>query len=245
MPDLLVALGMLSVVALFAYAVIHTGRTQRQAKASVFQRFADENGLQYVKEDDGAAQEFARGFDGLGRFRSPSLGNVIPTDVVTGIVNGAGCILFRHSIRFGEGWAREWFVAGVRTGQTIAARCAVQFCKRRTDKDTMYLKDPVLNEKMVGPYALVVRAGTSSNAGRLVDSGVLDAPGRLAGQLPFRPELQVRENRIVAYPADRNTTIPDTEALSHLLEFTRQVAELRDGSRLRDEGGAPDAPGLS
>lgn len=228
MKDVLIPLGLLLFIGFFVYAIIHTARKQRKAKARVFRDFADKNGLRYQEEDDGKAQGFAQDFDGIGRFSSPSLGKVIPKDVVDGILNGSEAILFRHSIRFSEGWAREWFVAGVSSAETIAERCAVQFCKGRADKSTMYLKDPVVKELKVGPFNLVVRAASRSYAGKIVDDGVLKQLAGLAGNLSFRPEIQVRGKRIVAYPADRNVTVDDVETLGDLFEFTKSAASALD-----------------
>jgi hypothetical protein len=228
MKDVLIPLGLLLFIGFFVYAIIHTARKQRKAKARVFRDFADKNGLRYQEEDDGKAQGFAQDFDGIGRFSSPSLGKVIPKDVVDGILNGSEAILFRHSIRFSEGWAREWFVAGVTSAETIAERCAVQFCKGRADKSTLYLQDPVVKEQKVGPFNLVVRAASRSYAGKIVDDGVLKQLAGLAGNLSFRPEIQVRGKRIVAYLADRNVTVDDVETLGDLFEFTKSAASALD-----------------
>ena len=226
MKDVLIPLGLLLFIGFFVYAIIHTARKQRKAKARVFRDFADKNGLRYQEEDDGKAQGFAQDFDGIGRFSSPSLGKVIPKDVVDGILNGSEAILFRHSIRFSEGWAREWFVACVTSAETIAERCAVQFCKGRADKSTLYLQDPVVKEQKVGPFNLVVRAASRSYAGKIVDDGVLKQLAGLAGNLSFRPEIQVRGKRIVAYLADRNVTVDDVETLGDLFEFTKSAASI-------------------
>jgi hypothetical protein len=228
MKDVLIPLGLLLFIGFFVYAIIHTARKQRKAKARVFRDFADKNGLRYQEEDDGKAQGFAQDFDGIGRFSSPSLGKVIPKDVVDGILNGSEAILFRHSIRFSEGWAREWFVAGVTSAETIAERCAVQFCKGRADKSTLYLQDPVVKEQKVGPFNLVVRAASRSYAGKIVDDGILKQLAGLAGNLSFRPEIQVRGKRIVAYLADRNVTVDDVETLGDLFEFTKSAARALD-----------------
>jgi len=226
MKDVLIPLGLLLFIGVFIYSFIHTAREQRKAKASVFRDFADKHRLLYQEEDDGKAQGFAQDFDGIGRFSSPSLGKVIPKDVVDGILYGSEAILFRHSIRFSEGWAREWFVAGVASAETIAERCTVQFCKRRADKSTMYLQDPVVKEQMAGPFIVVVRAACPSSAGKIVDEGVLKQLGDLAGNLSFRPEIQVQGKRIVAYLADRNATVDDVETLDELFKFTKSAASV-------------------
>ena len=226
MKDVLIPLGLLIFIGFFIYAIIHTARMQRKAKAGVFKNFADRNGFRYQEEDDGKAQGFAQDFDGIGHFSSPSLGKVIPKDVVAGILNGSEAILFRHSIRFSEGWAREWFVAGVTSAEPIAERCAVQFCKGRADKSTMYLQDPVVKEQKVGSFNLVVRAADPSYAGKVMYDGVLMQLAGLAGNLSFRPEIQVRGKRIVAYLADRNATVDDVETLGNLFEFTKTAASV-------------------
>ncbi|MCP4260722.1 MAG: hypothetical protein GY774_24835, partial [Planctomycetes bacterium] len=224
MKDVLIPLGLLLFIGFFVYAIIHTARKQRKAKARVFRDFADKNGLSYQEEDDGKVQCFAKDFDGIGRFSDPSLGKVIPKDVVDGITNGMEAILFRHSIRISEGWAREWFVAGVTSDETVAERCAVQFCKGKADKSTMHLQDPVVKEQKVGSFNLVVRAANPSCAGKIVDNSVLKQLASLAGNLSFRPEIQVRGKRIVAYLADRNATVDDVEILGDLFEFTKSAA---------------------
>ena len=228
MKDVLIPLGLLLFIGFFVFAIIHTGRNQRKAKAKVFRDFADKNGLRYREEDDGTAQEFAKDFDGIGRFSSPSLGKVIPKDVVDGILNGSEAILFRHSIRFSEGWAREWFVAGVTSAEKIAERCAVQFCKGRADMSTMYLQDPVVKEQKVGPFNLVVRAADLSSAGKIVEEGVLNQLADLAENLSFRPEIQVRGKRIVVYLADRNATVDDVETLGNMCQFIMSAASVYD-----------------
>lgn len=226
MKDVIIPLGLLLFIILFAFAIIHTARKQRKAKSSVFRDFAEKNGLHYLEEDDGKAQEFARDFDGIGQFNSPSLGKVVPKDVVEGTLNGSEIILFRHSIRFSEGWAREWFVAGVTSAEIIAEQCAVQFCKGKSHKRTMYLQDPAVKEQKIGVYNLVFRAAGSSAAGKLLDEGVLKILADIAGNLSFRPEVQVRRKRIVAYLADRNASVDDVETLETLLEFARNIANI-------------------
>jgi hypothetical protein len=224
MKDVLIPLGGLIFIGLFAYAMIRAGRKQRKAKARVFRDFADKNGLRYQEEDDGKAQCFAQGLDGIGRFKSHSLGQVIPKDIVHGSMHGSKVILFRHYTRFSEGWTIEWFIAGVTSAETLAERCAVQFCKSKVDRGTMYLKDPIVKEQKVEPFSVIVRATSPSNAGKIVEEDVLKQLAGFAGNLPFRPEIQVRGKRIVTYLADRNTTVNDVETLEKLLEFTKNAA---------------------
>ena len=43
MKDMLIPLGLLLFIGFFVYAIIHTARKQRKAKARVFRDFADKN----------------------------------------------------------------------------------------------------------------------------------------------------------------------------------------------------------
>lgn len=52
-----------------------------------------------------------------------------------------------------------------------------------------------------GPFNLVVRAVDPSYGGKIVNAVVLKQLYDLARNLSFRPEIQVRGKRIVAYPA--------------------------------------------
>lgn len=224
MQNYLIPFGLLIFIVLFVYALIHTSRNQQKAKSRSFKDFAAKNGLRYQDEDDGNAQRFALDFDGVGRFRSASTGKVIPKDVVSGTLNGLQVILFRHSIRYEQGWAREWFVAGLTHPEPIANRCAVQFCERKSQQSTMYLPDGIVKERQVGSFLMVVRADALSNAGKLTYDRVLMQLAELAESLSFRPEIQVREKRIIAYLADRNATVDDVDTLGALFEFTHKAA---------------------
>jgi hypothetical protein len=224
--DVIIPLGLLSLIVLAGFAMVHAGRKQRQMKRKAFKDFADGKGLRYLEEDDGTAREYARDFDGVGRFRSASLGEVIPQDVVTGRLHGMQAVSFRHSIRYGEGWAREWFAAGLTASAPIAERCSVQFCKRRSDKSTMHLHEPVVKARKIGPFDVVVRAASASCAGTMADDRVLEKLAKAAEALSLRPEIQIRKNRLIVYPADRNAEIDDARSLDELFEFAAKVADI-------------------
>ena len=61
-----------------------------------------------------------------------------------------------------------------------------------------------------------------------MDDGVLKQLAGLAENLSFRPEIQVRGKRIVAYLADRNAAVDDVETLGDLFEFTKSAASAFD-----------------
>lgn len=224
MQDVFIPLGLLLFIVLFAFALVHTARQQKKAKSAVFRAFADSHGLHYQALDKGSAQQFATGFDGIGRFSSPSLGNVIPKDVVSGRFDGKELLLFRHSIRFAEGWAREWFVAGVKHSVPLANHCTIQFCRKTSDIQTMYLSPPVIKQQRLGEFLMVVRADEQASASFL-DDAMLAQLAQHAASMNFRPEVQIRGDRVAVYPADREITL-DSTVLAQLAGFACYLSGL-------------------
>jgi hypothetical protein len=132
------------------------------------------------------------------------------------------------------GRPRDWFVAGIVAEKGAAERCAVQFCRKSSDKQTMYLRDPRVKEQRVGPYTVVVRAPTPPDAGKWRDPDGLQSLAALAERLDFRPEIQIRAARIAAYPAGRNVSIDQIVMLENLFEFTRRSAAVKESSARAD-----------
>ena len=224
MQDILIPLGLIAFLGLFVFAFISTARKQRNEKAAVFSDFARVKELRYAVADDGTAQRFARDLDGLGHFKSPSLGDRIPTDVVSGVVSGMSVVLFRHATRFYEGYSREWLVAGVSADASIAERCSLQFFESAVTTDSLYLHDPIAKQGRHGRFHLLVRAPTRASAGRTLDDDVLSRLSDSAGDLPFAPEMQIRANRVAVYPAERNTAIENAQDLQRLLDLATLAA---------------------
>ena len=229
MGDLLIAIVVALGIGVLAYGIVSGGRRQRQAGRAVFRTFAEGAGLTYVAADDGTAQDFARDMDGIGRFSSPSLGTLVPTDVASGLIDGHRVVAFRHVSRFDEGNAREWLVAGVEAPTAIASRAAVQFLTPRGSADTLYLEDPIAKEHDVAGARVVLRSPTPDAAGALLQEQRLEALADAASRLPFRPELQVRDHRVVAYPASRNASLDGVDQLTALIQFALEAAKIAGG----------------
>lgn len=231
MSDALIPLGLLAFIGLFVFALVREGRKQERGKSNRFRDFARSRGLRYRPTDDGAVQQFARDLDGIGRFHSPSLGQVVPKDVVTGSVEGFDLILFRHSTRFHEGYRREWYVAGISNAAPGVDRCAVQFSEGEIASDSLHLLDGIVAKQRIGPLEVAVRAPDRASAAPLMEGTVLERLARLATELGFLPEIQLRPGRVAVYPAGRNYTIEAAEALPELVSCAAQVARVcREGS---------------
>ncbi len=231
MKDILIPLGLLLFIVFFAFAIIYTGRKQRNEKSRIFRDFSEKKNFHYKEEDDGLAEEFAHDFHGIGQFYSPSLGKLTPKDVVHGKTKGGESILFRHQSRFSEGWAREWFVAGITNAEPIVERCTIQFFKGKAITDSVYLKDPVVRELAIGPFNVIVRAETDSSTYQIINEDVLNQLVAIARKLHFTPEIQIRGKRVIAYLADRNSSVDNLETLEALFEFVKVVAGIIDDLR--------------
>lgn len=90
----------------------------------------------------------------------------------------------------------------------------------------MHLKDFAVKERRVGPLWLVVRANSVPAAGRMADDTVLTELANIAGKLTFRPEIQIRGHRLIAYLADRNASVDDAETLKELVEFIKNAVSV-------------------
>lgn len=226
MEDVLIPLGVVLVMGVIVVALIRIAPRHQKELNNAFEEFAMQHGLRHQAEDDGQVREFAGDFDGLGDLDSASRDGLHLTDVVSGVLDGQRIVVFRHGPRQSGESAPEWFVAGLGVKNPIADRCAVQFCRGESDRETTCVADPIVKEHEVGAFTIVIRAGDAASAGRLVEEDVLEKLAARAGQLSFRPELQVRGNRVIAYPADRGTTIDHASDLDGLLGLAKRAVSL-------------------
>jgi len=224
MEDVLVPLGVLVVMGAIVVALLRIAPRHEREMTNAFEEFSIRHGLRYLAEDDGRVRAFAQDFDDIGYFDSASLGRVIAADVVSGTLDGLRILLFRHA---GSDSVRErgaWFVAGVEAKEPVASRCSVQFCRKGTDSDTTSLRDPILKREEIGLFNVVVRAADASSAGDLLDEQLLTRLAERAEELSLHPEIQVRDRRVVVYPANPETVRNDVETLERLLSFARRTA---------------------
>ncbi len=226
MADALILLGVLLIMGLLLVALLRVAPRHDKEMTNAFEELAMRHGLRYRARDDGRAQEFARDFDGLGRLGSPSSPGSEPRNIVTGVLDGQRIFVFRQGTRHSEGPGPEWSVAGLELKKPLADRCSVQFCRGEADRETTYLADPIVEEQQMGSFNVVIRASDPSGAGRLVEERILGELADRAMEIAFRPELQVRGNRIIAYPADRDATIDHANDLDLLMGLAKRTVSI-------------------
>lgn len=222
------ALGVVLVMGVIVVALLRVAPKHDKEMNNAFEELAMRHGLRYQAEDKGQARDFAEGFDGIGALRSGSRDLANPRHVVSGVLDGQRILVFRWGLPDSEEAAAEWLVAGLEVKKPLADRCSVQFCRNQSDSETDYLVDPIVKERQIGPFQVVIRAADPSGAGRLLEDQVLEDLAARAGQVAFRPELQLRGRRVIAYPAGHRTTIDHVNELDRLLGLA-QLAARRAG----------------
>jgi hypothetical protein len=223
MTDVLMAVGVLVVMAVIVVALLRIAPRHEKEMTNAFEEFSMQHALRYFAEDDGRVPKFAADFEGLGDLGPGSAQGAMPRDVVSGVLDGQHLIVFRYGARQSEGSEPEWNVAGLEVKNPLADRCAVQFCRGELDREETCISDPIVKEHDAGSFKVLVRAGDAAGAGRLVEEEVLEKLAARAEQVAFRPELQVRGNRVIAYPADHGTRIHHANDLDGLMGLAKRT----------------------
>ena len=219
--DILIPIGVLSFIALFIYAIVREGRKQKKRQNVFFKKLADHRGWKYLKEDDGTAQHVARGFEGIGVFSSPSLGKIIPRNVVLGRTNAGRCCLFEHYTRIYEGYAMKWFACVVETQRDLGGSFVVQSrVKAGAITDNFYTgqKIPIEDD-----WARGFRLYSNDKAPikEILPMGTLQNLFQEMAKLPWRIDVQVIKDRLVVYPSSRNFQLNSVQDLEQLIEFSQ------------------------
>ena len=214
----------LAFIALFVYAVVREARKQRRAARVLLEQFATARHWRFLEEDDGTAQELASGMEAIGVFRSPSLGARIPSNVVVGEVAEGRVCLFQHSLRVHEGYAFQWNVCLVQTQRPLCDSLVLRFLRGSpAPPNPLYAGDEIPPDPK-WEQQLVAHGSDPDTAARLLPAELLAELVERADRLPWRVDLQIRGDRIAAYPAERNADLESPEQLVALFDFTRSAA---------------------
>ena len=223
-------LGPLLVIALIAVAVfiVTAARRQRAKLRRLFRRTARTLDLHYLERDDGTAEAMATPFDraGFACFASPSLGRVVPENVVHGAVPEGHACLFTHYTRRTEGDARQWTVAIVEVRGKKKAHGLITL-RNKTVVHVAEVGGMAEVDVSADPdFALFfeVRAEKKAEARACLDDPfrkeILDTTARLH----FPVDLEIADGHIALYAAERNFTPERVRDLSELLFAARHLS---------------------
>ena len=221
--DILIPVGVLLFIALFIYAFVKEGRKQKRVQNVFFKKLADRRGWKYIIEDDGTAQRLAYDFEGIGVFSSPSLGKMIPRNVVFGRTKVGRCCLFEHDTRIYEGYAMKWLACVVKAQNNLGGSFVVQSRgKAGTITDNFYTGQKILiKDDWAKGYRLYCNDKIPKN--EIFPMGTLQKLFQEITNLPWRIDIQVRKDRLAVYPSSRNFQLKSVQELERLIEFS-QVA---------------------
>jgi hypothetical protein len=221
--DIFIAVGVLSFIALFIYAIVKEARKQKKQHSFFFKKLAERKGWKYIREDNDTIQRFAHDFEGIGVFSSPSLGKMIPLNVVLGRTKVGGCCLFEHSTRIYEGYAMKWFVCLVEAPNALRGSYVVQSKgKAGTITDNFYMGQKIsIEDDWAKGFTLYCNDQAPEK--EMLPKGTLQKLFREMANLPWRVDIQVRKGRLAVYPSSRNFQLNTVKDLEQLIEFS-QVA---------------------
>lgn len=216
----LVALAVGAFVVIFAVALVREARRQRSARAALLREFASRHGLAFRERDaDGTARRLAEGLAGIGVFHSPSLGEREPQNVVHGSRDEGELCLFQHGVRVTDGDARLYTVCVLRSPRTLGGPFLLRFPRGGRAPETRASLGASIAIEGVDPGELVAEAATEDAVPGALDAATGRALAEAEGALPFRAELQVHDQRVAAYLAERNADPESGEDLDRLVAF--------------------------
>lgn len=216
-------------IVFFAVAFIYEARRQRFAETKIYRQYAVSKGRRFAETDDGTARDMADGLEAVGVFQSPSLGRVIPQNVVTGKVPEGNLCQFKHSLRRQAGESYPFHVCIIQTVETAEYPIVLRFVRGQK-----HLQNPFYRGKKV-PLADHFESQLVAYASDRADTVANDVETRWAAlireaeSLPWRVDLQVRDRRVAVYSVERNIDKITPEALERLEDFTRTAVRRLQG----------------
>jgi hypothetical protein len=214
------------VILLFVYAFIREIKKQKQASSILFKKFAEKFGWSYEEKDRGTIQEIAQDFQALGSFRSPSLGKVIPENVVIGSTPEGQMYFFQHRVRLYEGYSFQFNVCLIQLENYISESLVMRFKKKESRLTNDFYTDPELTIDGKWIEGIIVYGNNQTEVTNLLDDTTLRTLIQHSKNLPWRVDLQIQKNCIAVYIAERNADVKNETDLTKLMEFTKQAGKV-------------------
>ncbi|AKB85514.1 hypothetical protein [Methanococcoides methylutens] len=213
-----------AVILLFPILLVKEARKQKKTSMSVFESYAISHGWTYMQKDDGTIQKLAKDFQSIGRFNSPSLGNIIPENVVIGSVPEGKIYLFQHYVRIYEGNALQLDVCILELEKPIIDRLIIRFKKgkSRLTNDLYTMPELDIDPKWTNDVAIYKNDPKFKD---VLDDSTLTTLVQKANNLPWRTDLQIKNNLLAVYIAERNSSVESENDLSLLIDFARYTVD--------------------
>ena len=230
MADLIIGILVLGGLAALIGAIVVGGRRQRAARSAALRRAADRLGFTYLATDDGRAQRLAVGLGEFAHFRSPSLGTLVPSDVIHHVDEGTEVVAFRHHTRTtDEGNARHWYVAIAERHDATPCRSLI----RMRDRSVRRVAGVLTGRRQVGfpddpafDRRFMTDGPDEDTTRRHVTAAVRRCIVDLAASTGFAVDVHLQGKRTAAISAGRNRDL-DSDEILRLVDVARTVARNR------------------
>jgi hypothetical protein len=228
MSQILIPVGVLFFLALFVFAFVREARKQRAARSRMYEELAQRKGWRFDPTDDDTVQRLTGGMEAIGCFESPSLGKLIPKNVVSGTVPEGRVWLYEHSRPIYEGEHHHWYVCLIETDGEPRAPAVIRFSKGsrtlRTRNQFYTGEELPLPEPL--RQQLIIYSHQQEGKQDEWPTELLEQLLEVAQSLPFRVDVQIHGRLVAVYPAERNASIDSPDGLEQLMELTRHVVRL-------------------
>lgn len=213
----------IAVILLFPILLIKEARKQKKTSMSLFENYAMSHGWTYMQEDDGTVQKLAEDLQGIGRFNSPSLGKVVPENVMIGSVPEGKNHFFQHHIRIYESNTLQFNVCLLQLKKSIVDALIIRFKKgsSRLTNDLYTIPELDMDPKWSND---VIIYGNDPEVKDILDDTTLTKLVQKANNLPWRTDLQIKNNIVAVYIAERNASVESESDLNELIDFAEYVA---------------------
>ena len=190
---------------------------------SLFEIYAKSHGWTYMQKDDGTIQKLAKDFHGIGHFNSPSLGNVTPENVVIGSFPEGRIYLFQHHVRIYEGNTFQFNVCMLKLKEPIVDALIIRFKKGKSRLINDFYTMPEMDIDQKWSKDVIIY-GKHSDINNVLDEINLEKLVEKANSLPWKIDMQIKNNILAVYIAERNASFESESDLNMLTDFAEYVA---------------------
>lgn len=231
MSQLLIPTGFLLFLVLVVYAFVREARKQRMAARRLLEELAERRSWLFAPLDEGDVQRRTGGMEAIGAFESPSLGAVLPQNVVSGTVAEGRVWLYEHSRRISEGDAYHWHVCLIEAHVSLGDPVVIRFSK---GDRTLGARNPFyvgVETPLPAPFQNEFVVYTPGDQPPPLLANLLEQLHDAGRTLPLRVDLQIAGNVLAVYSNEKDGVADSLDGLEQLLGFARQAVRLMRSSQ--------------